>query len=99
MDDGIGGLPNSFDHDLPIAGVKQGEHFGGAIPTIFVRLSQRMPSQFPGVSGVGLGLVWTRFILTPDAQPQFFANPIGLFDKFFFASLSGSVTTTAPALR
>jgi hypothetical protein len=99
MDDGIGGSSNAFDEHLSIGGVKQGKHFGCAIPTIFMRLLQGMSSQFPTVTRIGLGLVRTGFIFTPDAQAQRFAHDIGLFDELFFASLSGSVTTTAPAFR
>jgi len=95
----MGGSSDAFDQHLPIGGVKQSEHFGRTIPTIFMWLLKRMSSQFSSVTRIGLGLVRTGFIFTPHAQAHHFANDRRLFDKLFFASLSGSVTTTAPAFR
>src|SRR5689334_98234 len=58
-----------------------------------------LPLGLPILSFVGNGLEGTGFILGPDAQAQGFADMVGVFNQRFFASASGSVTSTRPCLR
>lgn len=99
MQDRIGGAGHPLDPHGTGARMKQGQHFRRAIADVLVRLADGLPTGLPTGARIGLGLVRPRFILIPDRQAQLFAQRIGVFNQFFFASVSGSTTVTAPRLR
>src|SRR5579863_8490656 len=90
---------DTFDQDCAIGGMKQCSRFGNAITRIFMRLLDWMTLYLPTGSAIGLSLIGTGFIFAPHTQAQYFAHLISLLNQFFFASASGSVTITVPALR
>ena len=53
----------------------------------------------PGLTLIWCGLKRASFVLGPNTQPQRFAEQVGILNQVFFAVVSGSVTSTTPALR
>jgi hypothetical protein len=80
VQDRIGGLLNAFQAHLAIAGMKQGEDFGGAIAEILVVLRLRLTFTVPTGGRIRHRLEGTRFILTPQGNPHALGQTIGLLD-------------------
>ncbi len=99
MHNDIGRALNAFNIDTTTGGMEQGQQFGGSIATVFMRLTNGMTIECPTVAGIGFGLIRSGFIFTPHTQPARFSDDIGFLYQLFFASLSGSVTTSEPAFR
>lgn len=64
-----------------------------------MRLAGRLFFGLPTGAGLRNRLVGTRFVLTPDLQPERLTQRVGLLNQFFFVSASGSTTVTTPSLR
>ena len=79
--------------------MKQCQEFGCAVAHIFVRLLFGLTLRLPALPLVGNGLEWSGFVLRPNAQPQRLSDGVSLLDQVFFASASGSVTSTATPFR
>src|SRR5262249_27759170 len=76
----------------------QTEQLDRTAPQVVRRLPGRMSVRVPVLACQGAGLIRPGFIIRPDRQPQLLTNGIGVLDQLFFASVSGSVTHTAPSL-
>src|SRR5262249_61209682 len=64
-----------------------------------VRLPPRAGLRLRGRTGVRDRLERAGFVLAPHRQPQRRGGGVRVLDQLFFATASGSVTVTTPALR
>jgi len=64
-----------------------------------VGLALGLAFRLPRLAFVGHGLERPGFVLGPNTQPQRFTEAIRIFNQVFFAVVSGSLTSTGPALR
>jgi hypothetical protein len=69
-----------FDPYLSGCWMKEGQEFRRAIPLVFMRIAGWARFWCPTARRIRLGLEGTSFILTPDGEPQCFANQVGSFD-------------------
>ena len=90
---------DAFHPHLPGDRVKEGQQFGGALPKILMRLALGLTRWAPVMTRIRDCLIGTGFIFAPHRQTQDLRNPIRPFNQLFFASASGSITVTTPALR
>ena len=64
-----------------------------------MRLPSRLSDWLPSLAQVWDHLVGSGFIFDVHGEPCLLRVQAGLLDQLFFASVSGSVTTTTPAFR
>ena len=69
MQDGIGTGGDAFDANLSGSLLEQGEQLGSPVLRVFMGLLTWFSFWLPMVSGIGNGLIGSRFILRPDGQP------------------------------
>jgi len=95
----VGASGHAFEPDLAIGGVQQRQHLGRAVTKVFMRLLGRLSLRLPLLARVRYGLERARLIAASHGKPQRCGQRVGLLDQLFLGRASGSVTTTAPALR
>lgn len=101
MKNRIGAARDSLDEYVAAGRMQQRQYLGRAVPYVFVRLQNRVTLGLPTWSGLRDGLIWSRFVFAPHGKTAALALGIGGFDQLFFASASGSTTSsaTSPLLR
>ena len=64
-----------------------------------MRLPLGLPLAGPTLPWIGHRLKWPSLVGRPDRQTELFAGLVRLLDQLFLGAVSGSVTSTTPALR
>ena len=90
---------DALNPHLAAGRVEQRQELGRSLPQTLVRLLGRLAFGLPTRPRIRLGLERPRFIFAPDRQAQRLADAVRVFDQFFLAAASGSVTITVPVLR
>ncbi len=97
MQDSVRTAGDSSDMELPTGGMKEGQQFRCSGAEILMGLASWLPDWLPPFASVWNGLVRSSFILDVHGDSTLLTVKVGLLDQLFFASVSGSVTTTTPA--
>lgn len=95
----VGGALHTLETYLPTGRMKQRQDFGRAVADVFVWVALGLSLRKPACTRAGNRGERPGLITAPDGESQFLAKGVSLFDQFFFAAASGSVTLTTPVLR
>ncbi len=73
-----------------VGGVERRQHLGRPVADILVWLAGGIALRPPGLPGMRHGLERTRLVAAPDRQAQRLAQTVGVLNRGFFGSASGS---------
>ncbi len=97
MQHGIRAARDPTNPDVTAGRVKEDQQLGRSSADILVWQARGLALGLPGAPRMSNGLIGSGFILNPHRQATRFK--IRALNQFFFASASGSRTTTTPAFR
>ena len=99
MQDRVRTSGHPFNVQVSTGGMKQGRQFRCSSAEILVGLPSWLSHRLSALSQLWDRLIWSTFILDVHGDSTLLTVQVGLLDQLFFASVSGSVTTTTPSFR